>query len=196
MPQESVADLERRLAQALRELSEAREQQTATSEVLQVISSSPGELQPVFQAMLENATRLCGAQFGNLNLYDGGEFRNVANHNVPPAFAEARPRRPFRPHPGSGHAEVVRTKRAVHIEDVRAMLPYREGDPTIVALADLGGTRTFIIVPMLKEGGLIGTISVDSMSRLSAPCARVSLEAAKCREVPSMRPVAPKAVMH
>ena len=140
-----------------RELSELLEQQTATSEVLQVISTSPGELQHVFEAMLANATRLCGAKFGNLNLYDGDEFCTVAHHNVPLAYAEAQPRRPFRPHPASGHAEVIKTKRAVHIEDVRAMPPYREGDPTLVALADLGGARTFVIVPMLKEAVLIGT---------------------------------------
>ena len=146
------ADLKKKLAEAL-------EQQAATSEVLGVISSSPGELQPVFDAMLANATRLCGAKFGNLNLYDGGEFCPVAHHNVPPAFAEARPHR-FRPHPASGHAEVVKTKLAVHIEDVRAMPPYREGDSTIVALADLGGARTFMIVPMLKEGALVGTINI------------------------------------
>ena len=102
---------------------------------------------------------ICGAKFGNLNLYDGGEFCHVAHHNVPPAFAEARPHR-FRPHPASGHAEVVKTKLAVHIEDVRAMPPYREGDSTIVALADLGGARTFMIVPMLKEGALVGTINI------------------------------------
>ena len=147
-----MVDLEKKLAEAL-------EQQAATSEVLGVISSSPGELQPVFDAMLANATRLCGAKFGNLNLYDGGEFCHVAHHNVPPAFAEARPHR-FRPHPASGHAEVVKTKLAVHIEDVRAMPPYREGDSTIVALADLGGARTFMIVPMLKEGALVGTINI------------------------------------
>jgi hypothetical protein len=144
----SNADLEKKLAEAL-------EQQAATSEVLGVISSSPGELQPVFDAMLANATRLCGAKFGNLNLYDGGEFCHVAHHNVPPAFAEARPHR-FRPHPASGHAEVVKTKLAVHIEDVRAMPPYREGDSTIVALADLGGARTFMIVPMLKVAAAAG----------------------------------------
>jgi signal transduction histidine kinase len=147
-----MVDLEKKLAEAL-------EHQAATSEVLGVISSSPGELQPVFDAMLANATRLCGAKFGNLNLYDGGEFCHVAHHNVPPAFAEARPHR-FRPHPASGHAEVVKTKLAVHIEDVRAMPPYREGDSTIVALADLGGARTFMIVPMLKEGALVGTINI------------------------------------
>ena len=98
-----------------RELTEALEQQTATSEVLGVISSSPGELQPVFETLLANATRLCGAKFGTLNLYDGEAFHIVAVHNVSSAFAMIR-HAPFRPHPRSGHAEIVRTKRAVQIE--------------------------------------------------------------------------------
>src|SRR5262249_42106847 len=95
------------------ETKEALEQQTATSEVLQVISSSPGELETVFQAMLANATRLCGAKFGMLYLCDGGELRSVATHDVPPPFAEARRRGPFHPGPGSTLDEVVKTKRAV-----------------------------------------------------------------------------------
>src|SRR5262249_23761869 len=103
------------------ELSEALEQQTATSEVLQVISSSPGELGPVFGAMLANAVKLCDAKFGALNLYDGEVFRNVAVHNVPPAYAEVRGRSPLRPEPGTAHAEVVRTKQVVHISDARTL---------------------------------------------------------------------------
>ena len=86
------------LAEAREHLSESLEQQTATSEVLRVISSSPGELKPVFEAMLANATRLCGAKFGTLNLYDGDVFRNAAVYNVPSAFA-AMQDVPFRPHP-------------------------------------------------------------------------------------------------
>src|SRR5262245_23445670 len=142
-----------------RELTEALEQQTATSEILGVISSSPGELQPVFETLLANATRLCGAKFGTLNLYDGEAFHIVAVHNVPSAFAVTR-HEPFRPHPRCGHAEIVRTKRAVQIEDIRAMPPYLEGDPRLVTLADLGGARTIVAVPMIKEDALIGTISI------------------------------------
>jgi len=149
----------RELAEAQGQLSEALEQQTATSEVLQVISRSPGELQPVFESMLANATRLCGAKFGTLNLYDGDVFRNAAVYNVPSAFA-AMQDVPFRPHPRSGHAEVVRTKRAVQFEDARALQSYREGDPRVAASVDLGGARTFFVVPMLKENRLIGTISM------------------------------------
>ena len=83
----SNAELEKKLAEAL-------EQQTATSEVLGVISSSPGELEPVFQAMLANATRLCEANFGSLHLYDGDAFRITAMHNAPPAYEKARQREP------------------------------------------------------------------------------------------------------
>src|SRR5262249_36677187 len=99
-----------------RELSEALEQQTATSEVLQVISSSPGELEPVFQTMMENATRLCEANFGVLFRFEGGAFRTVALHNAPAAFAEERRRNPvLRPNPGTGLGRVASTKQTVQI---------------------------------------------------------------------------------
>jgi GAF domain-containing protein len=141
-----------------RDLTEALEQQTATSEVLQVISSSPGELEPVFQKMLENATRICGANFGTMNLYDGDAFRNVAFYNVPDAFVSAH--KPIRPHPKSGLGAIVRTKLAIQIEDLRAQPPYLEGDPAVVALSDLAGARTLVIVPMLRENQLIGAIAI------------------------------------
>src|SRR6516225_6429903 len=154
-----LAEARGHLSEAREHLAESLEQQTATSEVLRVISSSPGELKPVFEAMLANATRLCGAKFGTLNLYDGDVFRNAAVHNVPSAFAAIR-HETFHPHPRSGHAEIVRTKRAVQIEDIRAMPPYLEGEPRLVALADLGGARTIVAVPMIKEDELIGTITI------------------------------------
>ena len=134
-----------------RELSESLEQQTATSEVLKVISSSPGELEPVFEAMLANAVRICEARFGTLTLYDGDTFRNVALHNVPPAYTDIRLQEPFRPHPKSGLAHVARTKGIAHTEDLRTQLPYLEADPAVVAIADLAGARTIVNVPMLKE---------------------------------------------
>ena len=145
--------------QRTRELSEALEQQTATAEVLGVISSSPGELSPVFEAMLANAIQLCGANFGILNLDDGEVVRIAAVYNVPPALA-ATQNVPFHVHPKSGQAEIRRTKRVVHIDDIRAMRPYLEGDPRLVALADLGGARTTLAVPMLKEGALLGSITI------------------------------------
>ena len=142
-----------------RELSEALEQQQATSEVLEVISSSPGELEPVFEATLARATRLCGAEFGVLNLDDGNILRMAAVYNVPPALA-ATQNVPFRVHPQSGQAEIRRTKQVVHIDDIRAMPPYLEGDQRLVALADLGGARTTLAVPMLKEDALLGSITI------------------------------------
>src|SRR5262249_6554529 len=147
------------LRQRTDDLSEALEQQTATSEVLRVISSSPGNLQPVFETILANATRLCVAKLGTLNLYAGDVFRVAAVHNVPSAFA-AMQNVPFRPHPRSGQAEILRTKRPVQIDDIRTMLPYLEGNPRLVALADLGGARTTVGVPMLKEDALLGTITI------------------------------------
>ena len=105
-----------------RELSEALEQQTATSEVLQVISNSLGDLQPVFEAMLANATRLCGAEFGILNLDDGDVLRIAALYNVPPALGAIQ-NVAFQVHPKSGQAEIRRTKQVVHIDDIRAMPP-------------------------------------------------------------------------
>ena len=142
------------------ELSESLEQQTATSEVLQTISSSPGELNPVFNAVLASSTRLCGAEFGALNLYDGEVFRHAALHNVPSEYVERWHHHVMRPHPKSAHAEAIRTKRLVQIEDLRTQPPYLEGDTSVVALADVGGARTVLVVPMLKENDLVGTISI------------------------------------
>ncbi len=143
----------------LNELRQSLEQQTATADVLRIISSSPGELEPVFNAMLENATRICQAQFGMLNLYDGSVFRNVALHNPPPQFAK-RLGEIIKPHPDSGLAQVVRTGQIAHIEDLRTGQPYLDGDKAVVDVADLGGARTVLIVPMLSEGKLIGAISI------------------------------------
>ena len=143
-----------------RELSDALEQQTATSEVLSVISRSPGELEPVFTALLDNAVRICAAKFGTLNLYDGDVFRNVAVHNPPSGEAEARLREPFRPHPESGLARLARTRRAIHIHDIRTTPPYLARDPAVVAIADFAGARSIIVVPMLKEDALVGAITI------------------------------------
>ena len=142
------------------ELSELLEQQTATSEVLRVISSSPGELEPVFQALLANAVRLCDAKFGTLNLYDGESFRAGALHNVPPAYADIRRGVLIRPDPRSSLGRVARTRQADHINDLRMTEPYLEGNPAVRSLADLGGARTLVTVPMLKENVLIGVIGI------------------------------------
>jgi len=142
------------------DLTESLEQQTATSEVLQVISSSPGELEPVFQKMLENATRVCGANFGLMNLWDGDSFTMASSYNVPPAFAALRARMPVRPHPQSGLAAVVSTHQVAHIHDLRKAPAYLAGAPGAVEMADVAGARTIVVVPMLRENELIGTISI------------------------------------
>src|SRR5579862_6216912 len=143
------------------ELSEALEQQTATSEVLSVISSSPGNLEPVFATMLENAVRICEASFGNLYQWDGTALRLAANHNIPPAFAEQRRRLPFQPGPTSSVGQAIATKTVVHVVDGAAEQAYTElREPGIVAAVELGGVRTYVAVPLLKEHELIGILTV------------------------------------
>ena len=149
---EPRVNLERRLAEALA-------QQTATSKVLQVISSSPGELGPVFQIMLENAVRTCEAKFGTLYLYAGDGFRAVAMHNAPPAFAEARAS-VVHPRPDTSLWRAANEKRVAQIADVTTSQGYIERDPFVVTAVALGGYRTVLSVPMLKENELVGVISI------------------------------------
>jgi signal transduction histidine kinase len=148
------ADLKKKLAEAL-------EQQRATSEVLQVISSFPGDLEPVFQSMLENATRICDAQCGNLYLCEGDAFRIVAMHGAAPAYAEARKHNPLiRPPPDSALGRVAITKQLAHIADIKTTRSYIERDPFLIGGVDLGGYRTIVAVPMLKNSELIGAILI------------------------------------
>jgi signal transduction histidine kinase len=146
----------------LSELRESLEQQTATSEVLHVISRSPGDLEPVFQAMLENATCICNAKFGVLQLYEGGGFRIGAIHNAPPAFAEAMARREplMRPTPQHPFRRMVTTKVVVQIADLMESPAYKERDPGIVMLVERASARTFLAVPMLKENEVVGVIAI------------------------------------
>src|SRR5262245_54567726 len=145
----------------LNELRESLQQQTATSEVLQVISGSPGELEPVFQAMLANATRICEANFGTLYLREHDALRMVAAHNVPPAFLEARRTTgAFRPHTGGNLGEVMSTKRPVQVADLATTRAYIERHPATVAAVEVGRVRTTIAVPMLKENELVGVIGI------------------------------------
>jgi GAF domain-containing protein len=136
-----------------RELSEALEQQTATSEVLSVIASSPGELEPVFQAMLENATRICEAKFGSMVLYDGDVFRRVALHDAPEAFGALQERDAVVPRSAHSLYSVADTKQLVHVADIALESPEEP-------IAKLAGGRTPLIVPMLKESELIGAIAI------------------------------------
>ena len=148
------------LRQRTTDLGEALEQQTASSEVLRVISTSPGDLEPVFGAILENATRICQASFGTLYLTEGSVFRLAATHNVPPAYAEARQRDPIVSMTGnSALAQVAKTKSVVQITDVAADAAYLD-DPQRQKFATLTGARTLIAVPMLKDDTLIGVIGV------------------------------------
>jgi signal transduction histidine kinase len=158
--QESYADLENKVVQRTSELTESLEQQTATSEVLQVISSSQGELNPVFQTMLEKATRVCGASFGTMNLWDGEKYNIVAVHNIPPAFAEYRQRAPIVPQPGTSLATVVETHRPVQVPDLRDSPGYKAGVTNVVGLVDVAGARTILVVPMLKDDELLGAITI------------------------------------
>ena len=149
------------LRQRTADLTESLEQQTATSEVLRVISSSPGELEPVFQTMLESATRICEAKFGTLFLADADAFRAVATHNTPSAYAEARQRELLiRPPPDSALGRVSSSKQTVHITDVREVKSYIERNPYMVAAVELGGCRTALGVPMLKQSALIGVVTI------------------------------------
>ena len=152
------------LRQRTDDLTESLEQQTATSEVLKVISSSPGELEPVFQAMLKNATRICEAKFGNLWLREGDKFRIVAMHGASPDYVENWSRQSsivISDEPRIPLARLAKTKRTVHVADLRAEPAYKAGSSApLVTLVDSGGARTLLIVPMLKEHALVGAIAI------------------------------------
>src|ERR1035437_5612841 len=156
----SAADANEKIALLEHRLRESLQEQTATSEVLKVISSSPNDLEPVFQAVLANATRICGAKFGTLYLYEGDAFYATAFHNAPLAFVEARKNRPLHPAPNSTLGRAAKTKQVAQILDSTKGEAYRQRDPFVVAGADLGGYRTIVSVPMLKEDELIGVISI------------------------------------
>jgi two-component system NtrC family sensor kinase len=150
----------RDVARLARERDEALEQLTATSEVLKIVSASPNDLERVFQSILENTTRICGAKFGTLYLSKEDGFYAAAFHNAPPAFVEARKNRLLRPDPESTLSRVARTKRPAQVVDSRKREAYRKGDSFVVAGADLGGYRTIMSVPMLNKDRLIGVISI------------------------------------
>ena len=154
-------------ARLLNELRESLEQQTATADVLKVISSSPGELEPVFNAILANATNICGAKFGTLYLRKDDAFFAAAFHNAPPAFIEARKNKPLRPAPETTLVRAATTRQVVQTLDATKREVYRQGDPFVVAGTDLGGFRTIVSVPMLKDDELIGVISIYRQEVLS-----------------------------
>ena len=161
----SAANLKERLEQRTRELSEALEQQTATSEVLRVISSSSGDLEPVFKTMLANAVRICEARFGLLYRIKNGAARIISKLGMPPAFEAYLRRGPHRPplnrlNPLTPIGRVIQTHRTVHIADYREDQTYLDRDPITVAAIELGGIRTLLVVPMIKNDELMGAIVI------------------------------------
>jgi GAF domain-containing protein len=143
-----------------RDLSESLQQQTATSEVLQIISSSPSDLAPLFDKMLENATRVCGAEFGSMLLVEDGSFRQAALYNAPAAHPAERANRVLQLHPQSAAAIAIRSKQVAQVKDARSSPTYLERNLSLVELVELGGARTVVSVPMLRDDEVIGVITV------------------------------------
>ena len=163
----SLSELKKQLEARTRELdevrghlSEALEQQTATSEVLRAITGSPGDLEPVFEAILTNARRLCEAKFGHLLTYDGERFRVAAVHAAPSILTDFLNRGPFPAGAATGLGRLASTKRVVHVADLKAEQAYLDRDPLRVATVDGAGARTGLAVPMLKENKLVGAIVI------------------------------------
>src|SRR6516225_2130021 len=166
-PEQRIADLERQLAEyraerdaCKAERDEALEQQTATAEVLGVINSSPGELGPVFDAMLERAMRLCGADFGAMAVFENGQWKSVATHGVPAAYAEFRSRNPSPPPPGGISARILGGEPFVHSNDLADDDNYRSGEPYRRALVDLGRARTSLAVALRRDREALGSIHI------------------------------------
>jgi GAF domain-containing protein len=174
-PQQIIADLQCQLGECRAELDKAQRnlnettterdealaREGATAEVLRVINSSPGELAPVFKAVLQSAVRICEANFGTLYLHETGAFRAVAMHNTPPAYAEARTRALLQPPPDAPLGRVAITKQVAHIADIRTNRSYVERHPFVVDAAELGNFRTVLSVPMLRDDELIGAININ-----------------------------------
>ncbi len=157
----SVAGQETEVAQLTRQRDEALQQLSATSEILKVISSSPGGLEPVFEVMLERATRICDAKFGFVCLIDGDAFRTVAMHGVPAAHAEERRRNPILPAiPGAALGRVAATRQTVQIADVQAEPAYRNNPISRAGIIRAAGARTLLAVPLLKDSELLGVIMI------------------------------------
>ena len=158
-PSSTKADT--KIALLKRERDEALEREKGTAEILRVISSSAGQLEPVFQAVLENAVRICDAKFGTAYLFEDNGFRRIAVHNAPAAYVETRPRgHVLRPPSDIPLGRIVITKRAEQVADARTMRAYIEGNPFVVSAVDLAGYRTVLAVPMLKDNNLIGAIVI------------------------------------
>src|ERR1051326_5496280 len=147
-------------ARLITDTREALEQQTATAEVLGVINSSPGDLAPVFDAMLERALRLCGGAFGILNTFDGRDYHAVAMRGVPAAFAEYRSGNPAGLGAGTAPARILAGENVVHNLDLKEEEAYRRGDPNRRAIVDLGGARSHLAVALRKDDTLLGMLTI------------------------------------
>src|ERR1700730_3653246 len=149
----TIANLQEQVSALTRELRESLQQQTATADVLRVISSSPGGLEPVFSAMMENALRICEAKFGMLMRYNDGAFVAQAMVGAPPALVDALLHKPFTPPPGNPLGRMLCTKQLIHSIDAAS----EESKPLS---AQLAGARSHIVVPMLKDNELVGAITI------------------------------------
>src|SRR5579864_3379678 len=160
-PQQIIADLQRQIAKLTAERDEALAQQAATAELLQVINASPGDLAPVFDAMLEKARQLCEAAFGILWTYDGAKFHAAALQGLPPeAAAEVWSEGPHPANPSSTRGLLLRGEPFVHVADVAVSEPYQSGGVLRRVLVDLGGARTLLGVPLRRDNALIGVFIV------------------------------------
>jgi GAF domain-containing protein/3-mercaptopyruvate sulfurtransferase SseA len=144
----------------LTELRESLEQQQAISEILQVINRSPGDLTPVFNVLLEKAMQLCGAAFGELHTFDGERFHTAAQRDGPPHFVAVRAKTSLSGRPGTASGRILETRRTLHIPDLKAEDAYRTGEPTRRDSVDLGGIRTLLAVPLLKDDNVLGLIAI------------------------------------
>jgi transcriptional regulator with GAF, ATPase, and Fis domain len=153
-----------RLLNELRErtadLTEALEQQTATSDILSVISGSPGQLEPVFQTILANATRICEANFGILNVFDGSTFHNRATHGIAAEYMDFLRRNPQRADSRNTLGRLLEAKEPIHVADLTMERAYLEREPTRVGVVDIGGARTLLAIPMLQETRVIGAVVI------------------------------------
>jgi predicted component of type VI protein secretion system len=174
----TVTALKRELAEARAERDEAFVQQAAVAEVLQVINSSPGELGPVFDAMLEKALALCDAAYGHMLTYDGESFTAVAARGPTAIVDFFRDRPPTRPAPGTTMYRLLQGERFAHVADLAGEVSGR-GNPTRQALVDLAGARSGVSVGLRKDGALLGAISlyrqkVGPFRTNRSPCCRIS----------------------
>ena len=159
-PLQIIADLQRQLAERDAELAAALDRETATAEVLGVINSSPSDLAPVFDAILEKALELCGAAFGELYSYDGTRFQTAALRGLPAAYAEYRRTTAPIPEPGNAAARILGGEQVVYIPDLTAEDIYRVGQPQRRAMVDLGGARSAIFVALMKNKQVFGALVI------------------------------------